>query len=134
MFSSRAVDHKKIVEIPNRVHSMAPAFPKSEVFRLIGGGDGRIGSKATVRKVQKWTERLMSVAKPRLVHSVETVAEVGTSYLRLDGGTGFPRSQVGKGAGRMRSSCVLCGHVGPWYRGRDRPPHQTRQGVRSFCR
>lgn len=96
MISSRAVDRKKIVEIPHRVHSMAPVFPKSEVFRLLGGGDGKIGSKATVRKVQKWTERLIAVAEPRLIYSIESVAEVGTSYLRLKRGTVFRGHKLAK--------------------------------------
>lgn len=84
----------------------APSFPKLEVFRIMGGGDGRLGTRQTVRKVNVWTKRLVDIVKPRLVFSVMPLSGAGISGIRLEDGTFFRSAKLG----RISKDCeaVVC--------------------------
>jgi hypothetical protein len=66
MIGNEAVQITTTVEDSGHFLKLEPAFPKAEVFRLLGGGNGGTGSRATSRKVEKWTAHLLSIAEPEL--------------------------------------------------------------------
>lgn len=52
----------------------------------MGGGNGRLGSRQTVKKVHNWTRRLGSIVRPRIVYSLQPLADVTKTRVRLQGG------------------------------------------------
>lgn len=112
MISSGAVQITTTVENRDRFLKLEPAFPKAEVFRLLGAGNGGTGSRATSRKVQKWTESLLSIAEPELVYSVHAVAEVGKSYVRLAGGPVFRSRKLARAFRECELAVCFVGTLG----------------------
>ncbi len=84
---SRLVD--ELHEEEDRVFESAPHFPRPEIFRFMGGGNGRLGSRQTIKKVHNWTKRLGSIVKPRIVYSLHPVADVTKTRIQLQNGTVF---------------------------------------------
>lgn len=90
----------------NHVIGLTPHFPKPEVFRLLGGRGGRLGSRSTVRKVNDWTARLGAISSPRLVYTVEPVVEITRSHVTLQSGEVFKSTKL---ASALRGSeAVVC--------------------------
>ncbi len=78
----------------NTVFEAAPHFPKSEVFRYLGGRNGQIGSRHTVRKVKKWTKEILGTIKPRLVYSLHKIENVTKARITLEDGTVFRTAKL----------------------------------------
>lgn len=80
----------------SQVFRPAPSFPKLEVFRLMGGGNGRLGTRQTVRKVNSWTKRLAEIAEPRMVFSVFRLDGASIAGIRLEDGTFLRSAKLGR--------------------------------------
>lgn len=96
------------VILPEKSHvlGLRPSFPKPEVFRLLGGRGGRLGSRSTVRKVNDWTARLGSITSPRLVYTVEPVVQIGKTDVRLRNGVPFKSAKLARAL--RGSEAVVC--------------------------
>ncbi len=90
----------------SHVIGMKPLFPKPEVFRLLGGRGGRLGSRLTVRRVNDWTARLGAITSPRLVYTVEPVLELAKSHVRLTNGQIFKSTKLARAL--RGSEAVVC--------------------------
>ncbi|MEJ2716341.1 MAG: vitamin B12 dependent-methionine synthase activation domain-containing protein [Deltaproteobacteria bacterium] len=112
MISTEAVQITTTVEKSDRFLELKPAFPKSEVFRLLGGGNGETGSRATSRKVQKWSEHLLSITEPEIVYSVQAVAEVGKGYVRLARGPVFRSRKLARAFRECELAVCFVGTLG----------------------
>jgi hypothetical protein len=78
----------------NRVFEAIPRFPKSDVFRYLGGSDGQLGSRHSVRKVKKWTKEITGLVNPRLVYSVQGIDNVEKTRITLEDGTVFRTAKL----------------------------------------
>lgn len=112
MISNEAVQITTAVDDSGRSLKLEPTFPRAEVFRLLGAGNGGTGSGATSRKVEKWTERLLSIAEPELVYSVQSVAEVGKGYVRLAGGPVFRSRRLARAFRECELAVCFVGTLG----------------------
>ncbi len=68
------------------VLNFRPQFPRNDVLRLLGGGPEKKGTRATKRKVEKWTRRLSSSVSPRIVFSLREVRAVDRKGVQLSDG------------------------------------------------
>lgn len=80
----------------DRLFEGAPHFPRLEVFRFMGGGPGRLGTRQTIKKVHNWTKQLRSIVTPKIVYSLEPLADVGTSRVRFENGIDFKSVKMSK--------------------------------------
>ena len=90
----------------NQVIGLKPQFPKPEVFRLLGGRGGRLGTRSTVRKVNDWTSRLGAISSPRLVYTIEPVVQITASHVRLQRGEPFKSAKLARAL--QGSEAVVC--------------------------
>jgi hypothetical protein len=96
----------------DRVLQGAPHFPRPEVFRFMGGGNGRLGTCQTIKKVHNWTKRLRSIVTPRIVYSFEPLADVTTSCVRFDNGTEFKSVKMAKALKRSHHAVCFVATLG----------------------
>ena len=107
---SLSVDESPLEE--DRVFEAAPRFPKTEVFRFLGGGNGRIGSRQTVKRVHNWTARLGSLVKPRIVYSMEPVVLVTKSSIQFENGISFKSVKMAKALQGCRHAVCFVATLG----------------------
>ena len=98
----------------DRVLQGAPHFPRPEVFRFMGGGNGRLGTRQTIKKVHNWTKRLRSIVTPRIVYSFEPLADVSSPRVRFDNGIEFRSAKMSRALRGSHSRGLLCCNFGSW--------------------
>lgn len=78
----------------------------------MGGGNGRLGTRQTVRKVHSWTKRLAQVVEPKMVFSVARLSETGTSGIRLENGTFFRSARIARALKDCEAVVCFVGTIG----------------------
>lgn len=89
-----------------------PRFPKPEVFRFMGGGNGRLGSRQTVKKVHNWTKRLGSIVKPRIAYTVEPLSLVTRSTIQFENGVTLRSVKMAKALKGSRQAVCFVATLG----------------------